>query len=85
MFNRANYYNKLYSVDVRVLPSDSDILDVPSPLNVDEIDALFPINPSTGQLVDLLSPILQTENPLLRDSLLSKLESLPPTSSAFLS
>lgn len=82
MFNRANYYNKLYSVDVRVLPSDSDILDVPSPLNVDEIDALFPSNPSTGQLVDLLSQVLQTENPLLRDSLLSKLESLPPTSAA---
>lgn len=82
MFNRANYYNKLYSVDVRVLPSDSDILDVPSPLNVDEIDALFPSDPSTGQLVDLLSQVLQTENPLLRDSLLSKLESLPPTSAA---
>ena len=41
MFNRANRYNKLYSVDVKVLPSDSDILDVPSPLNVEEIDALF--------------------------------------------
>lgn len=82
MFNRSNYYKKLYSVDVKVLPSDSDILDVPSPLNVEEIDALFPSNPSTGQLVDLLSQVLQTENPLLRDSLLSKLESLPPTSSA---
>lgn len=82
MFNRSNYYNKLYSVDVKVLPSDSDILDVPSPLNVEEIDALFPSNPSTGQLVDLLSQVLQTENPLLRDSLLSKLETLPPTSAA---
>ena len=82
MFNRANRYNKLYSVDVKVLPSDSDILDVPSPLNVEEIDALFPASPSTGQLVDLLSQVLQTENPLLRDSLLSKLESLPPTSAA---
>ena len=29
-----------------------------------------------------MSQVLQTENPLLRDSLLSKLESLPPTSSA---
>lgn len=82
MFNRSIYYNKLYSVDVKVLPSDSDILDVPSPLNIDEIDALFPSSPSTGQLVDLLSQVLQTENPLLRDSLLSKLESLPPTSAA---
>ena len=83
MFNRSIYYNKLYSVDVKVLPSDSDILDVPSPLDIDEIDALFPSSPSTGQLVDLLSQVLQTENPLLRDSLLSKLESLPPTSAAF--
>lgn len=82
MFNRSTYYNKLYSVDVKVLPSDSDIIDVPSPLNIDEIDALFPVSPSTGQLVDLLSQVLQTENPLLRDSLLSKLESLPPTSAA---
>lgn len=82
MFNRSIYYNKLYSVDVTVLPSDYDILDVPSPLNIEEIDALFPSSPSTGQLVDLLSQVLQTENPLLRDSLLSKLESLPPSSAA---
>lgn len=82
MFNRSNHYHNLYSVDVKVLPSDSDILDVPSPLNIDEIDVLFPTSPSTGQLVDLLSQVLKTENPLLRDSLLSKLESLPPTSAA---
>ena len=82
MFNRAKRYNKLYSVDVSVLPSDSDILAVPSPLEVEEIVALFPVDPSTGQLVDLLSQILKTENPLLRDSLMSKLESLPPSSSA---
>ena len=79
---RNDYYNKLYSVDVNILVKDSDILAVPSPLNVEEIEALFPQDPSTGQLVDLLSQILQTENPLLRDSLLSKLETLPPSSSA---
>ena len=82
MFNRASFYNKLYSVDVSILPKDSDILAVPSPLNVEEIDALFPQDPSTGQLADLLSQVLQTENPLQRDSLLSKLETLPPSSSA---
>lgn len=82
MFNRANYYNALYSVDVAILPQDSDILPVPSPLDEDVIDALFPSDPSTGQLVDLLSQVLQTDNPLLRDSLMSKLETLPPTSSA---
>lgn len=82
MKNRAKYYNELYSVDASVLPKESDILFVPSPLNVEENEALFPQDPSTGQLVDLLSQVLQTDNPLLRDSLLSKLETLPPSSSA---
>lgn len=82
MFNRAKRYNVLYSVDVSILPKDSDILSVPSPLNDEENFQLFPFDPSTGQLVDLLSQVLKTENPLLRDSLLSKLESLPPSSSA---
>ena len=82
MFNRANYYNKLYSVDVSILPKDSDILDVPSPVDVEENEQLFPQDPTTGQLADLLSQVLQTENPLLRDSLMSKLETLPSTSSA---
>lgn len=79
---RNDYYNKLYSVDVNILVKDSDILAVPSSLDVEEIEALFPQDPSTGQLVDLLSQILQTEDPLLRDSLMSKLETLPPSSSA---
>lgn len=82
MFNRADYYNCMYSVDTSVLPQDSDILAVPSPLDVAENEQLFPQDPSTGQLIDLLSQILQTENPLLRDSLMSKLETLPSTSSA---
>lgn len=82
MFNRANYYNALYSVDVAILPQDSDILPVPSPLDEDVINNLFPSDPTTGQLTDLLSQILQTDNPLLRDSLMSKLESLPSSSSA---
>lgn len=82
MFNRAVYYNKLYSVDVSILPKDSDILDVPTPINDEENEQLFPQDPTTGQLADLLSQVLQTENPLLRDSLMSKLETLPPNSSA---
>lgn len=82
MKNRTKYYNELYSVDAAVLPKDSDILFVPSPLNVEENEALFPQDPSTGQLADLLSQVLKTDNPLIRDSLLSKLETLPPSSSA---
>lgn len=82
MFNRAKYYNSMYSVDTSILPHDSDILAVPSSLNVVENEQLFPQDPTTGQLIDLLSQILQTENPLLRDSLMSKLETLPSGSSA---
>jgi hypothetical protein len=82
MFNRAIYYNKLYSVDVSILPSDKDILAVPSPLDVEEAANLFPQDPTSGQLSDLLSQILHTESPLLRDSLMSKLETLPSSSSA---
>ena len=82
MFLRNKHYNNLYSVDVSILPCDRDILPVVSPLDDEENEALFPQDPTTGQLVDLLSQVLQTENPLLRDSLLSKLQTLPPTSSA---
>lgn len=82
MFPRNKRYNSMYSVDMSILPSDKDVLPVVSPLDNEENAALFPQDPSTGQLVDLLSQVLQTENPLLRDSLLSKLQTLPPTSSA---
>lgn len=82
MFSRNNYYHRMYSVDISILPSDKDILSVPSPIDDEENAALFPQDPTTGQLVDLLSQVLQTENPLLRDSLMSKLQTLPPSSSA---
>lgn len=82
MFSRNKHYNRMYSVDTSILPSDKDILPVVSPVDDEENLALFPQDPSTGQLVDLLSQVLQTENPLLRDSLMSKLETLPPSSSA---
>lgn len=82
MYSRNKHYISLYSVDLSILPSDNDILPVPSPLDDEENAVLFPQDPTTGQLVDLLSQVLQTENPLLRDSLMSKLQTLPPSSSA---
>lgn len=82
MYSRTKYYNRMYSVDTSILPSDKDILPVPSPVDDEENAALFPQDPTTGQLVDLLSQVLQTENPLLRDSLMSKLQTLSPTTSA---
>lgn len=82
MYSRNKHYNRMYSVDTSILPCDKDILPVPSPVDDEENAALFPQDPTTGQLVDLLSQVLQTENPLLRDSLMSKLQTLPPSSSA---
>lgn len=82
MNNRTKYYNSLYSADVNLLPSDKDVLNDVSPLNDAENSVLFPQDPTTGQLADLLSQVLKTENPLLRDSLMSKLETLPPNTSA---
>lgn len=82
MNNRTKYYNALYSVDAKLLPSDKDIRTDVSPLNDVENDVLFPQDPTTGQISDLLSQVLNTENPLLRDSLMSKLETLPPNTSA---
>lgn len=82
MFSRNKHYISMYSVDMAILPSDKDILPVPSPVDDEENAALFPQDPTTGQLVDLLTQVLQTENPLLRDSLMSKLHTLPPSSSA---
>lgn len=82
MNNRTKYYNDFYSVDLKLLPSDRDIRNDVSPLNYAENDVLFPQDPTTGQLSDLLSQVLNTENPLLRDSLMSKLETLPPNASA---
>lgn len=82
MKSRNKYYNALYSVDAKLLPSDKDLLNDVSPLNDAENSVLFPQDPTTGQLADLLSQVLKTENPLMRDSLMSKLETLPPNSSA---
>lgn len=82
MKNLTNYYIQLYTCDTRTIPSNMDILPVPSPFNAEESKVLFPLDPSTGQVRDLLSQILNAESPLKRDSLMSKLETLPVTSPA---
>lgn len=82
MKNRTKYYNALYSVDAKLLACDRDIRNDVSPLNDAEISVLFPQDPTSCQIADLLSQVLKTENPLLRDSLLSKLQTLPSNSSA---
>ena len=82
MRDLAKYYNSMYTCDVTTIPLDKDLpTDIPTSFNPDEVEQLFPIDPSTGQVVDLLSQILSTDNPLLRDSLMSRLETVSPTSS----
>lgn len=72
----------MYTCNVSSVPKSSDLLVVPSPFDAEEAAHLFPVDPTTGQLRDLLSQILTTDNPLLRDSLLSKLHSVSPDSSS---
>lgn len=82
MLVRNNHYKNMYTCNVDSVPCSSDLLPVPSPFNAEEAAHLFPVDPTTGQLRDLLSQILSTDNPLLRDSLLSKLQSVSPDSSS---
>jgi hypothetical protein len=78
MLVRNTHYKKMYTCNVVSVPRSCDLLPVPSPFDHEEAAHLFPTDPTTGQLRDLLSQILTTENPLLRDSLLSKLQSVSP-------
>lgn len=82
MLVRNKHYQKLYTCNVDSVPRSSDLLPVPSSFDSEEAAHLFPTDPVTGQLRDLLSQILSTEDPLLRDSLLSKLQSVSPDSPA---
>lgn len=80
--DRTSYYQGLYTANVDTIPLPSDLLPVPSPFDAEEAAHLFPVDPTTGQLRDLLSQILNADSPLVRDSLMSKLEVISPQSSA---
>lgn len=83
MRNLTSYYNSMYTCDVTTIPLDKDLpTDIPTSFNVLEVEQLFPVDPSTGQISDILSQILNTDNPLLRDSLMSRLEMVSPDSSS---
>lgn len=82
MLVRNDHYKMMYTCNIDSVPKSSDLLVVPSPFDAEEAAHLFPVDPTTGQLRDLLSQILTTDNPLLRDSLLSKLQSVSPDSSS---
>lgn len=80
--DRTSYYQGLYTANVATIPLPSDLLAVPSPFDAEEAAHLFPVDPTTGQLRDLLSQILNADSPLVRDALMSKLEVISPQSSA---
>lgn len=80
--DRTSYYQGLYTANVDTIPLPSDLLPFPSPFDAEEAAHLFPVDPTTGQLRDLLSQILNADSPLVRDSLMSKLEVISPQSSA---
>ena len=82
MLVRNEHYKKMYTCNIDSVPKSSDLLVVPTPFDAEEAAHLFPKDPSTGQIRDLLSQILTTENPLLRDSLLTKLQSVSPDTPA---
>lgn len=82
MRDLTKYYNSMYTCDVTTIPLDKDLpTDIPTSFNAEEVEQLYPIDPSTGQISDILSQILNTDNPLLRDSLMSRLEMVSPDSS----
>lgn len=83
MFVRNEHYNRMYTCNINSVPKSSDLLPVPSPFDAEEAAHLFPVDPTTGQIRDLLSQILNAESPLVRDSLMSKLEVLSPDASGF--
>lgn len=82
MLVRNEHYKKMYTCNIDSVPKSSDILPVPSPFDAEEAAQLFPVDPTTGQIRDLLSQILSTESPLVRDSLMSKLEVISPEATA---
>ena len=71
-------YNKYYSTrfvgmsnecDPNTYPEESRI----SPLDIEASNVMFPVNPETGNVVDLLTRLMHTENQLERSQILNLL------------
>ena len=74
MFDYNKYYSSRFvgvsnECDPNSYPEESRI----SPLDVDAVDVMFPVNPETGNVVDLLTRLMHTENQLERSQILNLL------------
>ena len=74
MFDYNKYYSSRFvgvsnECDPNSYPEESRI----SPLDVDAVDVMFPVNSETGNVVDLLTRLMHTENQLERSQILNLL------------
>lgn len=71
-------YNKYYSTRFVGMSNECDDNSYPeesriSPLDRDAANVMFPVNPETGNVVDLLTRLIHTENQLERSQILNLL------------
>lgn len=74
MFDYKKYYSTRFvgmsnECDVNTYPEESKI----SPLDIEAANVMFPVNPETGNVVDLLTRLMHTENQLERSQILNLL------------
>ena len=73
--NVREYYKNRYAapdavIDVNEYPDSSKI----PVLDIDSVKIMFPVNPETGQVVDLLTRLMQTNNELERNQIMQLLQ-----------
>lgn len=71
-------YNKYYSSRFVGMSNECDASSYPeeskiSPLDIEAANVMFPVNPETGNVVDLLTRLMRTENQLERSQILNLL------------
>lgn len=73
--NIREYYKNRYAapdavIDVNEYPDSSKI----PVLDIESVKIMFPVNPETGQVVDLLTRLMQTDNELERNQIMQLLQ-----------
>lgn len=73
--NVREYYMNRYAapdavIDVNDYPDSSKI----PVIDLDSVKIMFPVNPETGQVVDLLTRLMQTDNELERNQIMQLLQ-----------
>lgn len=73
--NVREYYKNRYAapeavIDVNEYPDSSKI----PVIDIDSVKIMFPVNPETGQVVDLLTRLMQTNNELERNQIMQLLQ-----------